>query len=513
MELFKDIKKNKRSFYIAGIINIGAILSGFDLGGIGAIVSLPSFIAGFELNTSASKLANTSGTIVTLLNAGAIIGSFAPLLVSQHLGRRYLLMISGLFFLLGGSLQTGSTMPGLGMINAGRVIAGVGVGLISNVSPTFMAECAPKQYRGFMMSLYDLYLIFGGLIGYFAVYGCQIHLAPTSAQWRIPFSLQLPLAAIIVVGAYSSYESPRWLARKDRLDEMRDTLCKLRGCTVEDPALATEIAEILAQVHEEVAATAGNTFRELFIQGNWQRLAWGLSLAMFSTSCGHNVILYCPSKDAPTVFKDIGYVTPSSTILGGGVILIIKLAAVLLFLIGPVEYFGRRTLLMTGTFGMGVCIYILGALLAVDPPSSRKSGELGNGGRAMVAMVYVFQIFYSVSWGPLLWVYLGEIFPNRIREYGMAPCVAACWAFNLLWSKVQPIAILHTGWKTWMIFGTLNVCATILCYFLPETRHLSVEEMDVLFGAVDGQTRANDIDNELHLKGAMELHETADKTV
>lgn len=93
---------------------------------------------------------------MTLLNAGAIIGSFAPLLVSQHLGRRYLLMISGLFFLLGGSLQTGSTMPGLGMINAGRVIAGVGVGLISNVSPTFMAECAPKQYRGFMMSEFSL---------------------------------------------------------------------------------------------------------------------------------------------------------------------------------------------------------------------------------------------------------------------------------------------------------------------------------------------------------------------
>lgn len=112
---------------------------------------MPSFIADFHLDTSPTKLADTSGTIVTLLNAGAIIGCFAPLLVSQYLGRRYLIMISGLFFLLGGALQAGSTKPGLGMINAGRAAAGVGVGLISNISPTFMAECAPKQYRGFMM--------------------------------------------------------------------------------------------------------------------------------------------------------------------------------------------------------------------------------------------------------------------------------------------------------------------------------------------------------------------------
>ena len=116
------------------------------------------------------------------------------------------------------------------------------------------------------------------------MYGCQLHLLPTSAQWRIPLSLQLPLAAIIVVGGYSCYESPRWLARKGRLEEMRATLRKLRGTSSDDPALTEEIAEVLAQVHEEIEATSGSMFRELFIKGNRQRLAWGLSLAAVSTS-------------------------------------------------------------------------------------------------------------------------------------------------------------------------------------------------------------------------------------
>lgn len=131
--------------------------------------------------------------------------------------------------------------------------------------------------------LYDLYLIIGAIIGYFAVYGCQLHVAPTSTQWRIPLSLQVPLAAIIVLGGYLCYESPRWLARKGRLDEMTETLCKLRGTNSDDPALTEEIAEVLAQVHEEIEATSGNTFRELFIKGNWQRLAWGMSFAAVST--------------------------------------------------------------------------------------------------------------------------------------------------------------------------------------------------------------------------------------
>lgn len=125
-------------------------------------------------------------------------------------------------------------------------------------------------------------MIIGALIGYFAVYGCQLNLPPTDAQWRIPFSLQLPLATIVIVGGYFCYESPFWLARKGRVQEMKETLCKLRGCCIEDPALATEVAQILAQVREEVAVTAGNTLRELFIKGNRQRLAWGMSLAAVS---------------------------------------------------------------------------------------------------------------------------------------------------------------------------------------------------------------------------------------
>lgn len=266
----------------------------------------------FNIAKDPHKAADASGTIVTLLNAGAIVGAFSPIVLSQYLGRRYMLMIAGTLFLLGGVLQTAGQAPSLSMMNAGRTIAGFGVGMISNISPLFMAECAPKQFRGFMMSkstkaaaicsshsayntkkkharltdvkigVFDLYLVVGGIIAYYTVYGCSLHMAPTSAQWRIPLSLQIPLAALIILGAFFLDESPRWLARKGHWVQAAKTLCRLRGTHVEDSAVMEELAEIRAQINEEIADTQGKTIQELFLRVNWQRLAWGTSIAAVS---------------------------------------------------------------------------------------------------------------------------------------------------------------------------------------------------------------------------------------
>ena len=135
----------------------------------------------------------------------------------------------------------------------------------------------------FPAGLFDLYLIIGAMIGYYAVYGCSLHLAPTTSQWRIPLSLQIPLSVIVFIGAYLLDESPRWLARNDCWEQATMSLCRLRGRNHEDPVIAEEMAEIRAQITNEYAVTKGSTFKELFRPGNWQRLLWASSMAVVRT--------------------------------------------------------------------------------------------------------------------------------------------------------------------------------------------------------------------------------------
>lgn len=147
-----SLKKHKIAFLVSAAVNVGAILFGFDTGVAGGIVALNSFKEEFGLMSSKSNYANASSNVVALLNLGAFLGALIPPLVSRFVGRRPLIACAGLFFLLGGILQVAASGPSLRMIYGGRVVAGLGVGLISNVAPVFVAECSPKHLRGILVS-------------------------------------------------------------------------------------------------------------------------------------------------------------------------------------------------------------------------------------------------------------------------------------------------------------------------------------------------------------------------
>ncbi|CAG8981127.1 hypothetical protein HYALB_00005842 [Hymenoscyphus albidus] len=115
----------------------------------------------------------------------------------------------------------------------------------------------------------------------------------------------------------------------------------------------------------------------------------------------------------------------------------------------------------------------------------------------MMAVIYIYIAFYSGTWGPINWVYMGEIFPTRIRDYGMAISVMLIWVCNFVVSKQTPIIVLKIGWKTWMIFGAFNAAAFVFSLFLPETRGVSLENMDILFKAVDETKRQKDIEDRI----------------
>lgn len=322
-----------------------------------------------------------------------------------------------------------------------------------------------------------------------------MHLAPTEVQWRTPLSLQIILAAMVILSALVVPESPRWLAKNDRYEEAAKTLRYLRSSAdSSDPLIADELAEICAQIQEEIALTSGRTVREIFEVRNFIRILWALGVGLFGMWCGHNAILYY----GPAVFAQIGYTSQTAALLASGVFTCIKFGMTILFMAGVVQFFSRKTLMTAGSFFMGVFLFALGGVLAMHPPrTDAESGVESPAAQGMMALIYLFVVAYSVSWGPLMWIYIGEIFPTRIRDYGMAIGAANIWLWNFVVSKITPLAVVGIGWKTWMIFGTLNIVGAIFAYLLPETKDLSLEEMDLLFGVIDEKTRKEDIEKNL----------------
>ncbi|KAF7541896.1 hypothetical protein G7054_g225 [Neopestalotiopsis clavispora] len=464
MTIIESLWKNRAAIAVSAAVNVGSCLFGFDTGVAGGVVALKSFKTEFNLASSTAVYAEASSNIIALLNAGAFFGTFIPPMLNTYLGRKKLLAIAGAFFLVGGVLQVAASGPTLALIYAGRIVAGLGVGMISNVAPVFVAEAAPKHLRGIMMSLFEMFLVSGGMLAYWTTYGCSVHLEPSAVQWRTPLSLQIILAALVIIMTFLIPESPRWLAKQDRYDDATRSLCYLRSASAECPEIIGEMAEIRAQIHEEVAQTQGRTIRELFESKNLARLI---------------------------------YTGQNAALMASGVFTCIKFASTVVFIVGGVHIFKRKTLMVFGAFFMGVFLFGLGAVLKTHPPSEQGNGAGSASAQGMMALIYLFVVAYSVSWGPLQWIYIGEIFPTRIRDYGMGIGAANIWLWNFVVSKITPISILNIGWKTWMVFGTLNAVAAIFAWLLPETKDLSLEQMDVLFGVVDESKRQQDIENNM----------------
>ncbi|KAG6814700.1 hypothetical protein H0H93_012558 [Arthromyces matolae] len=191
---------------------------------------------------------------------------------------------------------------------------------------------------------------------------------------------------------------------------------------------------------------------------------------------------------APQIFTSIGYTGTKNSLLASGIYGVVKVVATSLFVFFFVESLGRRISLIISSLGMGTLFFIIGALLKTHPPPTTVGANPPPASKAMAAMLYIYVCFYSMGWGPLPWVYVSDIFPTRTRHFGLATASASQWLFNFVVSKVTPDMITNLGYKIFLMFATINIGA--MATFLPETKGLSLEEMDVIFGAISAEERA-----------------------
>jgi len=338
--------------------------------------------------------------------------------------------------------------------------------------------------------MFQIFVAIGVMLSYWINYGVQQHISEGPKVWRIPFGFQLVPGGMMTFGLLFTRESPRWLVMRGRAPEGLANLAFLRRQSPNDPELVAEFAEIEAAVREERDARQGLGLKEAFFApGNGIRFVIAFFMFLFQQFSGQNSVNYY----APQIFQSIGYSKTGASLLASGVYGVVKLVATSIFIFFVVDLGGRRWSLFVSSLGMGILFFMIGAILKTNPPDV-NAADPAPASKAMAALLYIYVVFYSFGWGPIPWVYCADIFPNRTRHYGLALASCTQWLFNFVVSKITPTMKTHLGWKLFITFGTINILGmATFAFLLPETKGRSLEEMDIIFGAVKQDKRDSDV--------------------
>lgn len=473
---------NLRVYVLATVAYTGSFLFGYDTGVMGSVLELPSFKNDFGLSASggfsSSESAQVSSNVVSLLTAGCFFGAILGAFVNEKYGRRYSIMGFDLIFLIGAAVQSAAN-GSLSYIYGGRVIAGFGIGGMSSITPVFVSENCPPKIRGRIAGLFQEFLVIGVTVAYWLCYGVGENIAPTTKQWRIPIAFQLVPGGLMLIGMFFLTESPRWLSKENRHEEALKALAYMRSKPMDDPDVQAEFSEIKTAVEHEVEETQGLTWREALQSGNRLRFVNCFIMMFWQQFSGTNSIGYY----APQLFQTVGVTGGNTSLFTTGIYGVVKVVATGIFLIIGIDKIGRRWSLIIGGWWMSAIMFVLGAVLVSKPPDPDSTGGgISSASLAMVVMIYLYVIGYSASWGPIPWVYVSEIFPTRLRAYGVGLGSATQWLFNFVITYITPAAISNIGWRTFIMFGIFCFAMGVWVFlFVRETKARSLEEMDILF--------------------------------
>ncbi|MCQ2143901.1 MAG: D-xylose transporter XylE [Bacteroidales bacterium] len=480
-------------FSIVLVAVLGGLLFGYDTAVIsGAESGLQAFFMGAGDFTYTNFLHGITSSSALL---GCILGSALSGLFATRFGRKKSLFIAGVCFFLS---ALGSYCPeflffpkgeaSLGLLiafNFYRVLGGVGVGMASAICPMYIAEIAPADRRGVLVSWNQFAIIFGQLVVYFVhlvILGS--HIAPVieraasglneitnglllasdgnwsvTTGWRLMFVSECVPAGLFTLLILLVPETPRYLALSGRDDEALDVLTKING--------ESKAAKILSEIKTTVTAKS-----EKLLTYGWLVIFIGIMLSVFQQAVGINAVLYY----APRIFQSMGMENPMmQTVLMGVVNISFTLVAIL-----TVEKLGRKPLLIFGSLGMA-----LGALgVAVTSVTALPPV-------VAVISIMVYSASFMFSWGPICWVLISEIFPNTIRGAATAIAVAFQWIFNFIVSStfvpMYNISVGSMGTNfghafTYGLYGVLCIVAAVFVLKLvPETKGKTLEEMTALW--------------------------------
>lgn len=464
----KNMDKGSK-LYLGGLTFVavlGGLLFGYDTAVIsGAEKALEAF---FSQSTDFIYSKGWHGITASSALIGCVIGGAISGLLAPRWGRRNSLIFASLLFFCS---AVGSWRPEmlffefgkpsfslLLTFNAYRVLGGIGVGLASAICPMYIAEVSPANVRGRLVSVNQFAIIFGMLVVYFVNYVIRIHLPGNIEQammeigWRRMFLSEAFPAATFGLLLLFVPKTPRYLVMSGNETKALNVLSRINGVA---PA---------RKILEEIKETVVEKREKLFSYGVTVVII-GILLSFFQQAVGINVVLYY----APRIFENLGAsgdVSMRQTVVMGVVNIIFTMVAIL-----TVDKFGRKPLLIIGSFGMMIGMAALSVLSFMDVI-----------GVAALVFIIIYTASFMMSWGPITWVLISEIFPNTIRGQAVAIAVAAQWISNFIVSSTFPSLSEWSTGGAYLIYAVFSLLSAIFVFkMVPETKGKTLEDMTRLW--------------------------------
>ncbi|GLU08977.1 hypothetical protein SLE2022_258580 [Rubroshorea leprosula] len=454
---------------------LSPILTGYDTGVMsGAVIYIQK-----ELKISETQVEVLMG----IINLHSLIGSLAAGRISDWLGRRYTVMISGAIFFVGALLTGIATNYAFLMV--GRFVAGIGVGFALTIASVYTAELAPALSRGFLASFPELFINVGLLLGYTSNYAFSG--LPTHLAWRMMVGVGAIPAAALIIGILFMPESPRWLVIRGHLGEARKVLNKICESNEEAQNRLRDIKEVAGIPQDRnddiVRVTKSNhskgIWKELFVHPTASVrhiLIAALGIRFFNEACGlDSIILY-----GPRIFGKAGIASARHQLLATITVGVVKTALVFvsMFLLDRV---GRRPLLLSSVAAMAISLVTLAATFTVMDRSEKK---LSWAPVLCIVATLSYVGSFSSGLGPITWVYNSEIFPLRLRALGASVglVVGKVTSGIIAMTFISLCKAITMGGLFFLFAGVTTVSWIFFYTVLPETQGRTLEETEGLFG-------------------------------
>jgi len=459
-----EIKHNTGFVILITLVaTIGGFLFGFDSGVINGTVD--------GLSTAFQSDSVVTGFAVASMLIGCAVGAFAAGRLADRFGRRNILLVSAIFFTISAWGSGIAKIPPEFM--AYRILGGLAVGAASVLAPAYISEVAPAKYRGMLSSIQQIAIISGLFFSFLSNYflagaaGSSLDILAWGFEaWRWMFWVELVPAVTFFFALLLIPESPRYLVASGKKEQALNVLGKLMGDSAEGKY--NEIQATLAGDHRP-------RFRDILGGFGLRPIVWiGVLLAAFQQFVGINVIFYYGS----VLWQSAGFGESQAlliNVISGAVSIGACVAAIV-----AIDRIGRKPMLLIGSVGMVITLGIMAIIFSragVD-----ESGNLaltGSAGPIALVAANLYVVFFNFSWGPVVWVLLGEMFPNQIRGSALAVSGISMWMANFAVTSTFPLLLAGIGLGG--AYSIYAACAFISLFFVlkfvSETKGLELEEM------------------------------------
>jgi SP family arabinose:H+ symporter-like MFS transporter len=429
---------------------LGGLLFGFDTAVIAGTTH--ALTAHFDLTPF------QLGFTVSIALWGTVIGAISAGEIGQRFGSRATLRFMAVLYVVS---SIGCAFAwGWPLFLAARFLGGLGIGGSSVLGPVYIAELAPPQYRGRLVGLFQINIVVGILLAYFSnFFIASLHLGAT--EWRWEFGVAAFPALLFLLMLFTIPHSPRWLVTQGRVDEARETIR-----LIDSPEPEAELRDIVASIHLE----ANSRKEPLFKRQYRYPIVLAITIAAFNQLSGINAVLYY-LNDIFAAAGFSGLTGGVQTVIVGAVNLVSTLVAMSL-----IDKLGRKTLLLIGCVGMTIGL----SGIAIIFSTGRWRG-------ALIFFLAGYTASFALSSGSVIWVYMSEIFPNRVRVKGQALGSTVLWIMNGIISQVFPSMAAKSASLPFVFFAILMAAQFVVTLvFFPETKGLSLEQVEMKLQIKEG---------------------------